>query len=140
MKNLISLLVFIMLACTNEKSNEQIEFSISDIEAGNINLRLNLDNTFLLKVDITPMAEMEITGDFEGKMEGFVRELSGTWKKIDNEIILSFINIKKGDIHQIFNDEYDEYKTVEVIDNTMASFKSDINLITIRGVHCQRVQ
>ncbi|MFN6087403.1 MAG: hypothetical protein ACK47E_01510 [Cyclobacteriaceae bacterium] len=117
----------------------QMTFELNQEDVGNIRLGLKDSRLFDLSIEITPMAQLEITGDVDGDFDSFERKYSGQWTVSDNRIILTFDNM--GDeIEKIFDSNIDEYKTTKIIDSKSIEFDEGSKMIAIKGVYCQRTQ
>jgi hypothetical protein len=114
-------------------------FELNQEEVGNIRLKLNDSGLFDLSIEITPMAQLEISGDIEDDLDFFERKYSGQWTISDNRVILTFDNIEN-EIEKIFDSNIDEYKTTKIIDSKSIQFDKDSKLVTIMGVYCQRTR
>ncbi len=113
-----TLTIFILLnSCSaNKQKMTQMTFELNQEDVGNIRLGLKDSRLFDLSIEITPMAQLEITGDVDGDFDSFERKYSGQWTVSDNRIILTFDNM--GDeIEKIFDSNIDEYKTTKIIDS-----------------------
>jgi hypothetical protein len=136
-----TLTIFILLnSCSAKKQKmTQMTFELNQEDVGNIRLGLKDSGLFDLSIEITPMAQLEITGDVDGDFDSFERKYSGQWTVSDNRIILTFDNM--GDeIEKIFDSKIDEYKTTKIIDSKSIEFDEGSKMIAIKGVYCQRTQ
>jgi len=136
-----TLTIFILLnSCSaNKQKMTQMTFELNQEDIGNIRLGLKDSGLFDLSIEITPMAQLEITGDVDGDFDSFERKYSGQWTVSDNRIILTFDNM--GDeIEKIFDSKIDEYKTTKIIDSKSIEFDEGSKMIAIKGVYCQRTQ
>ncbi|MFD1631179.1 hypothetical protein [Pseudopedobacter beijingensis] len=137
MKTYLSLILVLLLwtSCNQNSDFDELTFSQTQEEIGNIRLHLKKDKSFDLNVLIEPAAQLEIEGDSD-HIEGIEEDFQGVWSIQGDQVSLIFSS--DAEIEKIFNSDLDPKKTVTVINEKEAHFQKDVETIVIHGVDCQR--